>query len=335
VETVDLLNLLNDYNAKIADLTTQEQMVVADIVSKRYLATVEKLIHDQKMVTKSGEIQAADDTWTAKFAALSSDQAALDTLSTRVLSENEKTTARISEIQSYIGIESYNLSAVDIDIAEKEIQSSKVDLAKLDAANAVLKIQMDIVNAAMQLVEVDLQIARTRVDIANTDQNISRIGLKENDLTIAQAQTQIEQAGIPIAEARVTLADAKSAEADKELDYYGTTLLDQAGTEFQNKTDLQNVRHVAKEAELTQRKEEKELNMDNRLATENLDITFANLDAAKQVVLDEQSASVMRNQGSNAWSVAHAAVTAAEKLAVAHIGSELTHTVGKKKQPQP
>ena len=40
VEAVELANLLNDYNAKLAELTTQQQVVLKDIVSKRYLAGV-------------------------------------------------------------------------------------------------------------------------------------------------------------------------------------------------------------------------------------------------------------------------------------------------------
>ena len=69
VEAVELTNLLNDYNIKIAGLTTDQQVVVADIVSKRYLAGIDKLIHDQKMVTKQSEIDAENLIWDAKIAA--------------------------------------------------------------------------------------------------------------------------------------------------------------------------------------------------------------------------------------------------------------------------
>ncbi len=327
VETVDLINLLNDYNEKIAELTSQEQVIVADIVSKRYLASIDKLIHDQKMVTKAIEIQTEDDTWTVKIAALASDQAALDTLSTRVISETEKTSARIAELESYIGVEAYNLSEVDIQIAEKAIESAKVDIEKLDASNAILRIQIDTVNAAMQLIDVDLQSARTKVDIANIDRDIVKIGLRVNDLTIEQAQTKIEEAQLPIAEARVTLAEAKSLETNKELDYYENVLPNQATTDFNNKMGLQDVRQLVRENELKQHKEEKELELSNRLALENQDITFANEDSTEQSILDAQRTSVMSHRTTLAWDKINAAIAVEETLAAANITTQLTHTI--------
>lgn len=56
VESAELANLLADYNNKIAGLTNQETLVLADIASKRYLAGIDKLIHDQKMITEQQKI---------------------------------------------------------------------------------------------------------------------------------------------------------------------------------------------------------------------------------------------------------------------------------------
>jgi len=330
IEYADLLNLLDDYNAKIAELTVQEQVQIENIVAERYLASIDKAVHDQKMATKAAEISTEDAMMTAKIAALATDRAALETMAVRVTSETEKTAAKITEIQTYIDIEGYNLSEVDIEIAEKEIQSAKVDIQKLDAANEVLRIQLDIVNAALQLVDVDLQIARTRVDIANVDRNIAKIGLLPSELTIAQAQTTIAEAELPIAQERVALAEAKSAEVDKEITYYEVTLPAQETTNFNNKLSLQNLKQIIREDELRKRREEKELEISDRLALATLDITFANTDKTHQAQLDQQRVGVMETRVTNVRSKVEAAVQKAETLASADIASELTHTIKKK-----
>jgi len=329
IETTDLSNLLADYNAKIADLTLQEQMVVSEIVSKKYLASIDKLIHDQKLTTKATEIDAEDAEWDAKIAALSADQAALLTMAAKVTSETEKTSARITEIQSYIAIEGYNLTEVDVQIAEKAIESAKVDIQKLDASNGVLKIQMDTVSAAMQLIDVDLQIARTRVDIAHTDRDIAKIGLLENELTIEQAQTAVAEAELPIAESRVVLAGAKSGEVDKELTYYEETLMNQANESYLNKIDLMNLKQLIRENELTKRQEKEELDIYNKLAASQLDVDFANMDKADHVLLDAKKVSIMEAKVSNVREEALAAVRVAETLAAAKIATTLTHTIKK------
>ena len=105
IETVELANMLTDYNEKIAELTTDEQILVATIVSKRYVAGIDKLIHDDKLVTKLADNTAKDAVWTAKIEALSVDRAVLDTLVEKVATETIKTAAKISELEAYIEIE--------------------------------------------------------------------------------------------------------------------------------------------------------------------------------------------------------------------------------------
>src|SRR5574344_336557 len=132
IEAQELANVLADYNEKIARLSYEEQTILADIVTKRYLANIDKLIHDNKMVTYNLKIAAEEAEWDAKVAALSADQAALTTLAAKVASETDKTNARIQELQAMTQIESYNQSAMDIEIAEKELELSKEDLKILD-----------------------------------------------------------------------------------------------------------------------------------------------------------------------------------------------------------
>jgi hypothetical protein len=169
VESEELAYLLADYNAKMAELTTQQQIVVADIVGKRYLASVDKLIHDQKMISKQQGIDYDNALMDAKFAALEADRAALTTMSSKIETARINNEAKIAQLQAYIQIEGYNKDAVEIEISEKEIQSAKVDIRKIDAQNDILKIQNETVAAGARLVKMDIEQAEQELKAAKLE----------------------------------------------------------------------------------------------------------------------------------------------------------------------
>jgi len=186
VESEELAYLLADYNAKMAELTTQQQIVVADIVGKRYLASVDKLIHDQKMISKQQGIDYDNALMDAKFAALEADRAALTTMSSKIETARINNEAKIAQLQAYIQIEGYNKDAVEIEISEKEIQSAKVDIRKIDAQNDILKIQNETVAADTRLNKAEFEklekeIQSGRVDIRKVD--------AQNDILKIQNET--------------------------------------------------------------------------------------------------------------------------------------------------
>lgn len=331
IELTDLTNMLTNYNNKIADLTTQEQVLVANIVSKRYLAGIDKFIHDQKMATKSAAISADDAMWTAKIAALASDREVLDTLAMRVVTETVKTNARISELQAYISMESVNLSEVDVQVAEKEIQSAKLEVSKLDAENEILRIQTNTVGAATKLVDVDLQIARTRVDLAQTDSNMAKIGLLDSELSIEQSRTTVSEAEASIAASRVDLAENKAEDATESLDYHRTTLIEQTETELTNKIALMNTNQDGKENLLDQRTIERTLQLDTKTEDAALDVHMSDNDTTSQESIDAYHLSVLGNRVWNRHNEIEAAVAATEKLLAATITTNLTHTIKKAK----
>lgn len=332
IEADNLAILLADYNAKIADLTNQEQIYVAEIVSKRYLAGIDKLIHDQKMVTKSTEISADDAMWDAKIAALEADQEALTTMSLKVTSETSKTAARITELQAYIGIEAVQYAEVEMEVAEKELQEAKIELEKLNAANAILKIQLDTLNSAMQLIEIDLQISRTKIDLAQLDVNSAKIDLLTSKLTISEAQTAISESELPIEAGKVLLAEAKSAELDAEKTYYDVTLPTQETEDYENKSRLLNLKYIIKTDELLQHKDEKDLANDRQLDISALEVTLANADASTQDSIDDIKIDLMNNDVYNNRAKVDVAIAVAEIVAASNISTTLIHTI--KKQPE-
>lgn len=205
IEDAELANMLTDYTNKLAELTVQEQLVVADIVSKRYLAGIDKLIHDEKMITEQQKIDNANALADARYAALASDRAALETMAAKVASEIEKNAARITELTAQIAIEGANYDLQQIDIAEKQIQSNRVDVNIANAENQVLHIQSQQVRAEADLLRKDIEKSEKEIQSLRADNNIVNA---ENDILHIQTQ-QIK------AEADLVRKDIEKAE--KEL----------------------------------------------------------------------------------------------------------------------
>jgi hypothetical protein len=329
LEDEDLANLLADYNAKIADLTAQQQMVVADIVSKRYLASIDKIIHDGKMATKQAEIDADSDIMDARIAALSADRAALDTMAAKVAAETTKTQAKITELEAYIALEGIHLSEVDIEIAQKELQSAKLDNEKLNAQNEILRLQVATLETAMELIEIDLKIARTAVDIAETERAIARIGLLADDLTIAQAHTLVEEAGIPISAARILLAQAKYDDAEAEKTYIQETLMEQAALALEKQKELEAMKQTIRLNELGHKEDANTLTNDLKEDAADIAIDIAHDNNTFQGIIDAQEVLQIKQRESLNWLKTQASINAANISAAAEIASQLTHTIQK------
>jgi hypothetical protein len=330
IEDTELANLLADYNNRIAELTAQERMVVADIVSKRYLTNIDQQIHNQKMTTMQARINMEDALANARYSALAADRAALETMAVKVSAEISKNAARITELEAAIETEGINLNQVEADISEKEIQSLRVDNQKLDTANEILKIQVQTVRTAAELLDIDIQAAKTKVDIAETQRAIAKIGLLADDLTIERAQTETMRAELPVWAARIELAGAKAADAEKELNYIASTLTAQEETAYDNKESLLNVKEVSRQNEITRKGDEQALNNENRLGESALSKTLADTNQAFQEKTDEEKVKGIYQPAYDTWRKVLAAVNAAAIVAGANVTTTLAHTVKKK-----
>lgn len=330
IEDAELENLLTDYNTRISGLTVQGQIVVADIVSKRYLAGIDKLIHDQKMETGREKIATDSAIAEAKYAALESDRAALETMSAKVAASIQKNNARITELEAQISIEGINYTLVEQDIAEKELQSLRIDNRKLDVANEIIRIQIQTVRTATELLDIEVQKARTEINISDTERAIAKIGLLADDLIIEKAQTAIIESEIPVSKSRVTLAQAKYDDADAELTYIQTTLMDNEDTIRRNKEDLLTLRANIKESALDRSESEKLLANENRRDLYDLEKDLATDDKINQADIDRNITIPKIAAGAvNDWSRANAAIEVAEKVANAEIATQLTHVIQK------
>ena len=93
-----LIQIVADFDNKMDRLSAEEQQVVMDLATKRYIDTIDNQIHDQKMTTKRSDIDAKDQEFDAKFEALESDRLAILTQRERLAQKIEKARAEILEI---------------------------------------------------------------------------------------------------------------------------------------------------------------------------------------------------------------------------------------------
>jgi len=328
IEAEDLLNLLNDYNTKISELSAQQQVILDNIILKRYLAGVEKLIHDEKMVTKSAEVSAEAAEMDAKIAALTADQAILATLQAKVTAETTKTTARIAELQALIQMEEIRSNEVDIEIAEKEIQEAKLDLEILNAANAVLKIQLETVEAGLKLIDVDVSIARTNIDIESTRRNIARTELLEGDLEVEQARTAAAEAEKAIIESRKTLAEKKLEVAGSETELYKKMVAHEKEMKT-IKVDTLEADQDRRIAAIEDRKTEAEFRNDVKEDAVDFDLETVRDAKDTQKDLDDDRVSVMERQVQNTGLVNAGEIEAARILAESVVTTSLAHFIKK------
>ena len=329
VEATDLLNLLNDYNSKISNLNMQEQNVLTDIVTKRYLAGIDKLIHDEKMITEGQKISAQDAEWTAKIVALDTDRAALVTLAARVTSETAKINARITELQAYIDTEGYARSEVDIEIANKEIQLAEKDIAILDAANAILKIQLEVVTKGMELVDIDLQKSKTQNEIESIKRSIARTGILESELKVEQAQTIAATTEKELYISRTALAGKKVEEANKAVDLYGSLVAHETETGVK-KVDERDAEQTRRISSISDKEDSVLFNTSLKKDAADFDAVTITNERTVQEKLDQDKINIDTTQSSNKFTINAATIVAATLLAAAHISTELTHTIQKR-----
>jgi hypothetical protein len=212
MEKEDLANLLAEYTSKMAELTAQEQMVIADIAGKRYLSTLEEAIFDDKMLTKQAKNEYDAAMMDAKMAALAADRAALATMAEKLQTEILKTSAKVSELRAQLGIEEVNYAGVVVDIAEKQIQSTRVDIQKMETGNQIQSIQTNIIKANSALEKADVEISEKHVQSGKAD--LEKINVANDTLNV---QNRIVKAHTDLAKMDIELAEKKLDSAEMDL----------------------------------------------------------------------------------------------------------------------
>jgi len=209
-------------------------------------------------------------------------------MAAKVAAEEEKNVARIAELQAYIQIEGINLSDVEREMAEKEIQVLRVENQKLNTNNEILRLQVQIIQTATELIDIDVRMAGTQVNIAETERSIAKIGLLADDLTLAQAETSIIESQIPIADARITLAQTKYDDIEAEYNYIIDTLMAHEDIIYLNKEALLNLKHMIRENALLHDKQEKLLRNELEIDMSELNVALTEMKENNRTAIDAE-----------------------------------------------
>ena len=84
IDTFELALIVDEYNQQMAELDADEQKVILDIATKRYIQNIERQILQGNLAVERLKIEAENAEWNAKIAALASDYKTLETLQTKL-----------------------------------------------------------------------------------------------------------------------------------------------------------------------------------------------------------------------------------------------------------
>jgi len=157
ISSEKLLQIIAQYDSNMSQLDSDQQKTVLEVASKRYLDSLDQMIHEQKMEELSSKIDATDKEFDAKFEALEADRQAIETLQVKALKAIEETTAKIAILESRIAEEAVNRSEVEISVLEKALSVKKVSLQIIEAGVKGLNIQLEIQNAAVQNLDLAVE----------------------------------------------------------------------------------------------------------------------------------------------------------------------------------
>ena len=237
LETIDAFELaliVDDYNQRIAKLNADEANLILEIASKRYLASIDRLILYDKLNTERLKIAADDAEWDAKIAALESDRAALETMQAKLFAKQKDIQARIKQLQAAITIEEINYQFAEAEVEEKEmdVEKASVQLTLKDVQE--IRKDAEIITRDADLVKKEAEISAKELDIRETALQVLKVQLEESetelkiletDLDVSRIQLQVVGAGIKSLQYQKEAADIKIRNAGIEADISKTDLI--------------------------------------------------------------------------------------------------------------
>lgn len=328
IESEQLQMIIDEYTQNMAQIDNESAKLVIDLAARRYLATIDQQIHDERMRTKQNQLDAENDRWDSKIAALEADQDALETLRQKTILAESKAVNKINEISAQILNEQYAQSELDNEQLRKQLELSQAELKILRSALRGLEIQAQINESAYQLYKVDADIAGINAQVAMTQADIARNQNIELELSVQQQRNDNYEYEITEkTAARLSDVDSKEDLLNDEIgaveDYE-----DQEGLEKAEKRNSLNINNQSRLSNIDLSREKGVFNADQREKSLRNDIPFAfkrqetreHEDKNRRTLIHRQTRSVDRKM--------RAAINAAEIIAKANITTSLMHEIG-------
>lgn len=184
IDSISLAQMIANYDNAIAHLSNEEAQLVIEIVAKRYLETIDLQIHTENMVTGYKKIDALDDEYDVREAALDADREALITKRAEVQLAWDRAAQRIKELETRVELEAVAYQMVDVEITEQELRAAKADL--------------ELIEAGLKGLDIQLAITQTGIDITNTDLQITEAGNEVSEIGIRVSETELDESEVDL-----------------------------------------------------------------------------------------------------------------------------------------
>lgn len=340
IETEELQRIIDVYDSNMSELDINEQNLVLEIASKRYLKTIEIQIKDNALITKTQQLNAGEQEYEAKLSALDVDQAALETKRTQIELARDRAELKNKDLEARIQLEQLAQEYVAVEISQKQLEAGKADLKVLLAALRGIEIQLDIANTSYRIVELEASKSGIEVDIA-----MAKVRTEENEFssskrsgTISERKLYNEEKDFDalgyeiknsnLEKRKIDLIEEREDTIEKEKIHIVNTLIPK---EAELKIEQISKRAEIYEAGMQTFADRKTVSGD--FVDQNTLAIIHKKDIATKGRDHQHEITVMQNElypkkTSAAGTTKTAAIDAATTLAVADITNTLTHQIG-------
>ena len=329
VTAEELQRLLDQYEASMAELDADQQALVIDIASRRYVDAIDRAIKQAGLETKARGLDAKEIEVGYKEDALEVDRAELQTKREQIQLAKDKAEVAIKELEAKIQLEGLEQKMAEVDVARRQLELQKTILAAVEAALKGINIQISIADAAYDLVAMDAEKAKLIADLSTLDAQIARTFLAKLELNIDQAE--LDAIKYDITEtlgARLKLMEARRDTALKELEGLEDQT-DRAALIHLANLDEQIARTAAALQRISDREAEAVARKDIRKADAAQDLSIALAKNESEIQITEKRTDVPRVRAANQRQLSEAAIEAAKTIAMANIVNTLTHQIAK------
>lgn len=328
IETEELQRLVDVYNSNMVGLAADEQSLVLEIASKRYLKIIEIQIKNNALVTKTQQLNADEQEYNAKLAALDVDQEALNTKRIQIELERDRAELKNRDLEARIKLEELAQDYVAVEISQKQLEAARAELRVLITALKGLEIQVSIANISLQITQAEVSKSQIDADIAGIDARIASKNLSSKRLEIDQAELDAMQYEVDnVVAQRVELIGAKGDIIENETGNVESLELKEGEIETAQ-TSEQNARKASAIAGFDDKKSMSEVEKDQSDHDDDLDIEIAGERKVSHSATTTKRTDIPRARTGAAATRKSAAIAAAKTMATANITSTLTHEIG-------
>ncbi len=221
----ELSLIVFEANRTLADVDSDAAMLAAEIVLKRYLATVDDAMERAGLDTRRIRNASELDYFRAQILAVETDRVGLETAQMETSLQLSRIRLECDKLRAEIRGEGLHLSEAEREVAESELRKAEADLRLQSVRLEVIGAQRQLAETALESLGIDLEKASATARVAEIEGRMARLAGEPIRLQIEQAQTLATQEGISGDQERRTALTAIEKDA---------AILDQALTSWRS-----------------------------------------------------------------------------------------------------